>query len=167
MPACLASPVAPNQEASTPMNLLSGILLAALAVIIAGCSIQRAVVANQAQEKMVGFTKEQLLGCMGPPATKAVEGATEVWSYGSGDGRTTTVATGVAQADAAAYGGPGYASGTATGSTIGTATSTRRFCVVNVTMRDGRVSRVNYSGPTGGLLTPDEQCAFAVQNCTR
>jgi hypothetical protein len=149
------------------MNLRAGILLSALATINAGCSIQRAVVANQAQEKMVGFTKEQVLGCMGPPGARAVEGATEVWSYGSGDGRTTTVASGVAQADATAYGGPGYASGTATGSSIGTATSTRRFCTVNVTMRDGRVSRINYSGPTGGLLTPGEQCAFAVQNCTR
>jgi hypothetical protein len=149
------------------MNLPAGILLAALATIGAGCSIQRAVVANQAQEKMVGLTKEQVLACMGPPAAKAAEGATEVWSYGSGDGRTTTVASGVAQANATAYGGPGYASGTATGSSIGTATSTRRYCTINVTMRDGRVSRVNYSGPTGGLLTPDEQCAFAVQNCTR
>ena len=41
------------------------------------------------------------------------------------------------------------------------------FVSSNVTMRDGRVNRVNYSGPTEGLLTPDEQCAFAVQHCTR
>jgi hypothetical protein len=33
-------------------------------------------------------------------------------------------------------------------------------------MVEGRVSRVNYVGPTGGLLTGGEQCAFAVQNCT-
>lgn len=85
------------------MNLRAGILLSALATINAGCSIQRAAVANQAQENMVGFTKEQVLGCMGPPAARAVEGATEVWSYGSSDGRTTTVASGVAQADATAY----------------------------------------------------------------
>ena len=31
------------------------------------------------------------------------------------------------------------------------------------TLRD----RVNYSGPTGGLITEGEQCAFAVQNCTK
>jgi hypothetical protein len=41
------------------------------------------------------------------------------------------------------------------------------LCTVNVTMTNGRVGRVNYVGPTGGLLTPGEQCAFAVQNCTR
>ena len=41
------------------------------------------------------------------------------------------------------------------------------FASARSTGPDGRVSRVNYSGPTGGLLTPDEQCACAVQNCTR
>jgi hypothetical protein len=35
---------------------------------------------------------------------------------------------------------------------------------VNVTMTQGRVSRINYVGPTGGLLSAGEQCAFAVQN---
>jgi hypothetical protein len=140
-------------------------VLAGAAVILSGCAIQRAVVATDAQEKMVGLTKERVLGCMGPPAAKAAEGATEVWSYGSGDGRVTTVASGVSQANATAYGGPGYASGNATGFGVGTATTTRRFCTVNVTMTAGRVSRVNYVGPTGGLLTPGEQCAFAVQNC--
>ena len=34
-------------------------------------------------------------------------------------------------------------------------------------MNNGYVSRVNYSGPTGGLITEGEQCAFAVQNCTK
>jgi hypothetical protein len=41
-----------------------------------------------------------------------------------------------------------------------------RYCNVSVVMADGRVSRINYTGPTGGALTGGEQCAFAVQNCT-
>ena len=32
-------------------------------------------------------------------------------------------------------------------------------------MMNGRVNRVNYVGPTGGLLTPGEQCAYVVQAC--
>jgi outer membrane protein assembly factor BamE (lipoprotein component of BamABCDE complex) len=108
------------------------------------------VVANDAQENMVGLTKEQVLGCMGPPAAKAAEGATEVWSYASGNGQVTTV--GMSQANGIASGGPGYATGSATG--FGVGTTTRRFCTVNVTMTAGRVSRINYVGPTGGLLTP-------------
>jgi hypothetical protein len=34
-------------------------------------------------------------------------------------------------------------------------------------MMNGRVNRVNYVGPTGGLLTPGEQCAYAVQACVQ
>jgi hypothetical protein len=41
---------------------------------------------------MVGMSKEQILKCMGPPASKAAEGQTEVWGYNSGDG--TVVASG-------------------------------------------------------------------------
>jgi hypothetical protein len=73
--------------------------------------------------------------------------ATEVWSYSSGNGYTS----------AAVSGGNGWATGV----------STRRSCTVHVTINDGRVSRISYLGPTGGLLTGGEQCAFAVQNCTQ
>ena len=73
---------------------------------------------------LVGLTKEQVLACMGTPASKATEGATEVWSYPSGN------------------------------------------CTTNVTMMDGKVKRMNYVGPTGGLLSQNEQCFFAVANCT-
>jgi hypothetical protein len=56
-------------------------------------------------------------------------------------------------------GGYGYA--TAFGSSVTTA----RFCKVDVVFNGSRVARVNYSGPTGGLLTEGEQCAYAVSNC--
>jgi len=76
---------------------------------LTSCAVQRAVVAQSAQAKMVGLSKEQVLACMAPPAQKMAEGVTEVWSYSSGNDR----------------------------------------------------------GPTGGLLTGGDQCAFAVENCTR
>jgi outer membrane protein assembly factor BamE (lipoprotein component of BamABCDE complex) len=38
-------------------------------------------------------------------------------------------------------------------------------CTVNVVLVFGRVSQVNYSGPTGELLSNGDQCAFAAQNC--
>jgi hypothetical protein len=117
------------------------------ALMLAGCSIQRAQVANEAQNKMIGLSKEQILACMGPPANRASEGATEVWSYNSGNGQTTAVVSG--------------------SQTFATAISTQRFCTVNVAMTNGYVSAVNYLGPTGGLITAGEQCAFAVQGCAR
>jgi outer membrane protein assembly factor BamE (lipoprotein component of BamABCDE complex) len=117
------------------------ILLACLTVV--ACSLQRAETAQHAQTQMVGMSKEQVLQCMGPPLQKTAEGQTEVWLYGSGNGRTTV----------------SYGNGVAIG--------TQRFCSVNVVMIGGRVSAVNYSCPTGGLLSRGEQCAFAIQNCVQ
>jgi outer membrane protein assembly factor BamE (lipoprotein component of BamABCDE complex) len=138
-----------------------------LAATVGACAVQRAVVANDAQSKMVGMSKEQVLGCMGPPAAKAAEGATEVWSYNSGNNKQVVSTFGSSTTNASVYGNANYASGqaTTTGSGFGVATS--RYCTVNVTMIDGRVARLNYVGPTGGLLTAGEQCAFAVQNCAQ
>ena len=39
------------------------------------------------------------------------------------------------------------------------------FCKVDIEIRKGLVSRVNYSGRTGGLLSQDEQCAPVVEKC--
>jgi hypothetical protein len=93
------------------------------------------------------MSKEQVLGCMGAPANKAAEGATEVWGYASGNGMT------VATASYDRYGG--------------TAVSGSRFCNINIVFAYGQVSAVNYTGPTGGLLAAGEQCAYAVNACVR
>jgi outer membrane protein assembly factor BamE (lipoprotein component of BamABCDE complex) len=116
-------------------------------VLLAGCAIQRAQEAQDARAQMVGMSKEQVLACMGPPVNKAVEGMTEVWAYNSGNGTTVTDAS---------YGRFG-----------GTAISSIRFCNINVVMNKGQVAAINYTGPTGGLLTAGEQCAYAVDACVR
>lgn len=151
------------------MDLSKGALLVSVVMVLGGCAVQRAVVAQGAQEKMVGLNREQILACMGPPGTRAVEGTTEVWSYGTGNGSTTTIGTGYAQThglmSGERWGNQFSASGQATTTSLATANSSRRYCIVNIVMSNGRVSRLNYSGPTGGILTSGEQCAFAVQNC--
>ena len=96
---------------------------------------------------MIGMPKEQVLACMGPPINRASEGKTEVWSYNSGNG--TTVGS-------ASYGRYG-----------GTAFTSSYFCNVNIVMTAGQVSAVNYADPTGTLLTQGEQCAYAVEQCTK
>ena len=131
------------------------ITLLVAGVTVGACEIQRAQEASDAQASMVGMSKEQVLACMGSPVNAAMTGGTEVWTYDSGNGRTDTIGA------ANAWGGWGHAFG------IASSTSTSRYCKVNVVMTGGRVSRVNYTGPTGGLLTEGEQCAFAVQNCLR
>lgn len=152
---------------------------AALAVLsgLAGCAIQRSNVASQAQKDMVGMQKEAVLACMGAPASDAKIGSTEVWSYNSGDGRVVNFGTASTFAT-----GQSYTAGNATllgnsaafnSQTIGSANTNmfrfglarRYYCIVNIVFSDDRVSRVNYSGPTGAPLAPREQCAYAVQNC--
>jgi len=139
----------------------------AMLLLLAGCSFQRAQVAQDAQASMVGLPKEQILACMGPPQNKAAEGQTEVWSYASGNGYSATVATANVQTNGQAQLVGNQISGSSTSSGLGTAVSHRRFCTVNVVMTGGYVTAVNYQGPTGGLLTCGEQCAYAVEACTK
>ena len=146
--------------------------------LLASCSIERAKTAAAAQTQMIGLAKGDVLACMGIPQAKAVEGHVEVWSYETGNGRTDTVsnsysntnATAAGVAQATRIGNTTYAAGTAAGnsqtSSFGIASTRHRSCTVSVVLTNGSVSRVNYSGPTGGVLTKGEQCAYAVQNCT-
>src|ERR1700751_1014814 len=119
----------------------------ALCGALGGCAFQRAEIAQDARAQMVGMPKEQVLACMGPPANKAAEGAREVLGYNSGTGMTVTDAS--------------------QGRFGGTAVSSSRFCTVNIVFAGGQVSAVNYNGPTGGLLTAGEQCAYAVNSCVK
>lgn len=140
-------------------------LFVAVALGVGACAVQRAEVAGKAQHQMIGLSKEQVLSCMGPPASKAAEGSTEVWSYASGNGHTQVSTFGQSFVTASLYGAGGFGSGTASTLHSGFGVASQRYCTVNIVMSGGRVSRVNYSGPTGGLLTKGEQCAFAVENC--
>ena len=129
--------------------------------------MQRAETARAAKVALVGMSREDVLACAGPPTQKAAEGATEVWSYPSGNGATSSFSTASAYGQGHAYGSPGYASSTGSAYGFGTTVSHRKFCIVNIVMRDGGVTAVNYSGPTGGLLAHGEQCAYAVENCVK
>jgi outer membrane protein assembly factor BamE (lipoprotein component of BamABCDE complex) len=67
------------------MSPLRTVVAVVIAACVADCAAEREQIANYAQNKMVGLTKEAVLACMGTPASKATEGATEVWSYPSGN----------------------------------------------------------------------------------
>ena len=121
--------------------------IVALCAALGGCAIQRAQTAQDARAQMVDMPKEQVLTCMGPPASKATEGQTEVWAHNSGNGTT-------------------FASGSVSGGSF-SAVSSSRFGRINLVMASGTVSVVNYQGPTGGLITSGEQCAYAVDACVK
>lgn len=131
-------------------------------LLIGACSSHRAHDAADAQAMMVGVANERLLACMGPPGTAAMAGSTEVWTCDSGNGRADTFVTATfvtaTFVTAAAIGGR---------TVVGSDASTSRLCRVDIAMNGGSVARLNHGGPTGGLITRGEQCAYAVDDCVR
>ncbi|MDD2324852.1 MAG: hypothetical protein PHW63_02415 [Alphaproteobacteria bacterium] len=137
-------------------TFLIGLLGVGFCCLVGGCAMQRAADAQEAQQKMVGLSKEQVFSCMGIPVRKASEGDVEIWSYKSTNGwvektKKTTSAT--------------FSGSIESALSFGDETRERRFCTVQIVMKQDHVAAVHYNGPTGGFLTEDEQCAYAVRNC--
>lgn len=101
-----------------------------LSLVVAGCSVQRAYVAQKARSSLVGITKSELLSCAGAPARSGSTEDMEVLTY-VGDGGSTGALP----------------------------------CEVSFVLTNERVTKINYAGRTGGLLTKGEQCAVVVESC--
>jgi hypothetical protein len=135
------------------MFRLSRAILAVALLLLPACAMQRAEDAATAKRRLAGLTKEQVFACMGLPKRKGMEGGTEIWLYRSGNDRTQKNRAGT--------------SFDSLGATFGFSedVTERRYCNIQIVMREGVVRTVHYTGPTGGFLTDDEQCAYAVRNC--
>jgi hypothetical protein len=66
------------------------ILLGCAAGLLA-CSRERIELAQDAQSYMVGLSKDEVQGCMGPPSQRTSQGSTEVWSFEPRNGGFCTV----------------------------------------------------------------------------
>ena len=132
----------------------------ALLFLLSGCAMQRAADAETAQKIMVGMDKEKVFTCMGIPKKKATEGKTEIWAYESGDRRIT-------RNKPRATSSKDFTNSFAASLGFEDEVRTARFCTVQVVMTDNIVSAIHYNGPSGGFLTEDEQCAYAVRNCLK
>lgn len=133
------------------------VLIVAAASLAAGCNptsnkFSRASMASDAKVALVGKSRGEILACMGTPQGSAKADGVEVFSYTSG-GDTQTFS------DATLTANNGYVTG------FGSSDTYRRYCKVDIVFEGDAVTRVNYSGRTGGLLTQGEQCAFAVAPC--
>lgn len=125
-------------------------ILVALILSLGGCVIQRTEQAAQAKQQLVGMTPAQIVMCMGPPHQKVTEAGIEVWSYQSG---------GAVNSYGNSLGGDGYRASSGT--------SEVRDCTINLLFDSGSVSKVQYLGNTGGLLSKGEQCAYIVSGCVK
>ena len=120
------------------------IIILLIALAAGSCArMQRASIANKAQTNLIGMSKLELYECAGTPSRKEVVEGVEFLTYVGGGDRTGYVA-----------GGRAFA-------------SNRRYCEATFVIKDNKVSKINYSGRTGGWASKGEQCAFIVQNCVR
>lgn len=129
--------------------LQSLMIVSCAALLLGGCEFQRASDAAEAKQRMIGWPKEDVLACMGPPKRKATVGETEVWQYHSTNDYKTSHGLSHRQAP----------------NTFSFSESSKYYCDVNVVMKGGTVAALHYNGPRGGLLTSDEQCGYAVEHC--
>ena len=64
--------------------IFQAVIASVMLLAVAGCASGRGATANEAQSRMIGMSKEQILKCMGPPHSSYVVGSsTEVWAYNS------------------------------------------------------------------------------------
>ena len=109
-----------------------------LILVVAGCaSLDRAKLADRAQQGLIGATKGHLLACAGAPDKQITSGDREYLSY-------------------VVHTKKGTVEGTGGGS---------RFCEATFVMKGNHIESISYRGKTGGLLSKGEQCGYIVQNC--
>jgi hypothetical protein len=124
----------------------------ALAALLPACgSLRRDDMAAKAKTQMIGMAKEDVLACMGIPKKKMTEGAVEVWSYLSTNGYGYS------------YGSKARITG---GNSLYGSEHEKRFCTVNVVMKNGFVTALHYLGPTATYAYNTlDQCGYAVAAC--
>ena len=115
---------------------------AALAAsVLTGCVTTRPEIDQTAQSQMIGLAGKHILACLGEPVRRRSIGATDIWSFAVG-------AVHIEGEGVATYGYPRH---------------TR--CNVEIVLTKGKVSQVNYTGPSGDPLDLGERCTFDVQRC--
>ena len=142
----------------------------ALSVGIAGCALANADMANKTRRSMVGMSREEVASCMGIPASSGKIGGLEVWKYGSGGGSVSSgssFGSSTTTASGSVFGNIVSGMASTSGSSSFFHSTDARYCVINISFRDAHVEAVNFSGPTGGLLTKGSQCVYALENCIR
>jgi hypothetical protein len=84
------------------MRVLFAAAIGSLA--LAACSLQSP--APDEPSNMLGLTEKQISSCLGAPAQKSTEGATEVWSYADGQSCSVRISFLYGRASHVGYVGP-------------------------------------------------------------
>ena len=114
--------------------------MASLTALLSGCGptvYGQASIAEDAQTQMIGLTKREVLECAGIPKRAMQSDGVEYLQY--------------------SYRWQGGNDGN----------TVTKNCDVTITLSDGRVSKVDYRGDTGGLLTKGWACYYVVEDCVQ
>jgi len=125
--------------------IMRNLAIVALGVALAGCSTNRTEVDQDPRAKMVGMQQDQVIACLGAPARRTLEGAGEVWNYSSDNRMIPTNAN----------------------TDVNSSRFSSRICNINIVFTNGKVSAVNYTGPTGTAPVTSDQCANAISPCAK
>lgn len=131
-------------------------LVLVLGLVVVSCAAyERAEQAKKVKSQLVGMRKDEVRACAGPPRRRQLGDDSETWIYEVGDDDIRR-GPDPSASDPGAFGVPSPSR-----------TIPRRYCVARVFIRNGRVSRVTYSGMTGGVFSRGEQCAFVLGSCLK
>jgi outer membrane protein assembly factor BamE (lipoprotein component of BamABCDE complex) len=122
------------------------IFLLMISSSLTGCVVDRNIRATNAKSDIVGFSKQEVVGCMGIPHRQASIGGTEIWEYSTGNEHNVGFVS------------DGWGGGYLTNKT--------RNCTATLTFdSSGSVSAMQYSGKTGGLIWGVQKCGELFRGC--
>jgi hypothetical protein len=121
--------------------------VAGLALLTGACSIDRNKTAEQAETKLIGLSQDEIYRCAGVPHREATLGQTRYLTYENQLSSSNALTL--------PFIGGGLTQGNA------------NYCRATVTLENGRVSSVNYSGATGSFYAGLEQCSYIVAACVK
>lgn len=140
---------------------------AAAVVLVAGCSAFPQVASlDQARARLTGMTESQVLGCMGTPGSRmAASDGRAVWTYTPGPDAIGAPQP-VTDPGQATFGYSPF-SGAVGGQSVTAAVAPppRASCMVVLTIGNGRVAGVDYTGPGGGPPAQPQACGAIAGHC--
>ncbi len=140
--------------------------LAVFALVAACSAFPQVASLDQARARLTGMSESQVIGCMGAPGSRiAAPDGRAVWTFTPGPDAMSPPqpVTDPAQATF------GYApfSGAVGGQSVAAAVAppARASCMVVLSIANGLVAGVNYTGPDGGPPTRPEACGAIAGRC--
>ena len=116
----------------------------AMALLMAGCSIQDAHTAIEARRKLVGLSELQIESCLGAPDQHSSFGSTDVLTWYAVSTSSDTLSVPI-------VGGLSFTNG--------------GYCHLTARVEQGRVASIRYTGENNAFAAPFAYCAPIVRSC--